>query len=125
MRLLLAAILSATILGPAPIAHADDRRWAIPFTPEWAAPQLDARPYGGPPGTEVEIFGHKLSRAVRVFYGDQPMFIVERGKDYVIAVVPQYVRHDDFIYVTDSTGRARTRFAFDVLAHRHDHWRHR
>jgi hypothetical protein len=125
MRHLVAGILSVTILGLAPIAQADRRPYAVPFTPEWAAPQLDASPYGGPPGTEVEISGHKFNSLVRVFYGDQPMFIVQRGKDFIVAVIPQYVRHDDFIYVMDSTGRARTRLPFDVLARRHDHWHHR
>jgi hypothetical protein len=122
MRLLPAALLGITILGTAPFARADDRPYAIPFTPEWAAPQLDVIPYGGPPGTEVQISGHTFHRTVRVFYGDWPMPIVQRGKSYIIAVIPQYVRHDDFIYVVDSTGRARTRYPFDVVARRHEHW---
>jgi hypothetical protein len=119
MRALRAAMLTVTMLGLAPSTRADDRPYAIPFTPEWAAPQLDAVPYGGPPGTEIEIGGHKFHRAVRAFYGDRPMLIVARGKDYIVAVIPQYVRHDDFIYVVDETGRARTRYVFDVFPRRH------
>lgn len=122
MRALRAAIVMFSVLGAAPIGHADDRPYAIPFTPEWAAPQLDALPYGGPPGTEIQIGGHKFHRYVRVFYGDQPMAIVDRGKDYIVAVIPQYVRHDDYIYVVDETGRARTRYVFDVFARRPAHW---
>lgn len=126
-RFIVAALASIALLESAGAARADDRPYAVPFTPEWAAPQLEARPYGGPPGSQVQISGAKFHQAVRVFYGDQPMPIVARGKRYVIAIIPRYVRHDDFIYVVDNTGRARTRVPFDVITrepwrYQHYHW---
>jgi hypothetical protein len=125
-RFIASVFVFIATLGTIGAPRADDRRYAIPFTPEWAAPQLDVIPYGGPPGTTVEITGHRFHKAVRVFYGDQPIPIVDHGKNYIVAVIPRYVRHDDFLYVIDSTGRARTRLPFDVLVvehRRHDHRR--
>jgi len=120
MRALRAAMLTVTMLGLAPAARAD-RPYTIPFTPEWAAPQLDAFPISGPPGTEVQIGGHKFHRDVAAFFGDQPMTTTGRGKAYIVAFIPQVWGHDDFIYVVDETGRARTRYVFDVFARRRHH----
>jgi hypothetical protein len=99
------------------VAHADDvwSRYAEPFTPQWAAPMLDVYPAGGPPGTRIEIRGSKFHRSAQVFLGDQPMPIVAFGDRFIVAVVPRYVRGDDFIYVVDGTGRARSFVPFDVI----------
>ncbi|MBS1120710.1 MAG: hypothetical protein H6Q90_2938 [Deltaproteobacteria bacterium] len=110
------AVLSLAMLGATPVAQADDRgRYAPPFTPAWAAPQLGVDPPGGPAGTRVRITGANFHRTVRVFFGDQPMPILERGRGYIVAMIPWHVRRDDFIYVVDSTGRARTVAPFDVI----------
>jgi hypothetical protein len=107
-------------------AHADRRRYyAQPFTPAWAAPQLQIRPAGGPPGTQIEISGVTFHDDVRVFYGDRPMAIVEGGRRHVVAVIPPGARGDDFIYVVDVTGRARSVVPFDVVRPRHrPYYRH-
>jgi hypothetical protein len=111
------AVVGLAISSVTPVAQADDRaaRYAQPFTPAWAAPQLDITPPGGPAGTQVQISGANFHDDVRVFYGDQPMPIVERGRKYIVATIPWNVRGDDFIYVVDSTGRARTFAAFDLI----------
>ncbi len=117
LEIVVAAAIAATI-GVAP-AEADRPRpsdYAAPFTPAWAAPQLDDNPGIGPPGTEVEISGSKFHRGVRVFYGDRPMQIIARDERHILAVIPPYVRNDDYIYVVDNTGRARTAFPFEVGA---------
>ncbi len=116
----LAGILMMTLLA-ASTAHADRRYYdAPPFTPAWAAPQLEVRPPVGPPGTQIEISGVKFHSGVRVFYGDVPMPILEVGRRYVVAVIPPGVRGDNFIYVVDNTGRARSVVPFDVVGrHRH------
>jgi len=111
-----AALCVAAVCG-AGIARADDvwSRYAEPFTPAWAAPMLEVYPEGGPPGTEVEIRGSKFHRSVQVFLGDQPMPIIAFGDRFIVAVVPRYVRGDDYIYVVDRTGRARSFVPFDVV----------
>lgn len=109
------ALVVLAMLGTTPAeAQRYRSRYAQPFTPEWAAPLLYVDPPSGPPGTTVRIGGARFHRGVRVFYGDQPMEILERGDRYVIAVIPPYARGDDFIYVVDNTGRARTEIPFEV-----------
>lgn len=114
---IVAAAVIATLLGASP---ADAQRryrpsdFAEPFTPAWAAPQLVVTPDFGPPGTEVQISGSRFHRGVQVFYGDQPMQIVAIGKRHIIAVIPRGVRHADYIYVVDNTGRARTDIPFAI-----------
>lgn len=112
-----AALLTIAVLAAAPAAQAGRGRhyYAPPFTPEWAAPQLDIRPEFGPPGTQVQIRGVTFHDNVRFFYGGQPMTILEVGRKHAIAVIPPNVRGDDFIYVVDSTGRARSFEPFDVI----------
>ncbi len=109
--------LCVATASSAGIAQADDyrSRYAEPFTPAWAAPVLDVYPAGGPPGTPVEIVGAKFHRSVQVFFGDQPMQIIELGRRHIVAVIPPYARATDFIYVVDNTGRARTVVPFDVV----------
>ena len=102
------------------VAQADRSRYAPPFTPMWAAPQLGAEPRAGAPGSYVRIYGATFHRYVQVFYGDQRMQIVEVGKRYIIAKIPWHVRHDDFIYVIDSTGRARTAEPFALYRPRYE-----
>jgi hypothetical protein len=110
------AVLCLATVSATPVAQADDRsRYAEPFTPAWAAPQLEMYPEVGPPGTQVQISGAKFHRDVEVFLGDQPMPIIERGGKYIVAVIPRYARGDDYIYVVDNTGRARTAVPFDVI----------
>src|SRR5262245_48723815 len=109
---IVAGILNVAFVVTGAVVRADDRPYAIPFTPEWAAPQLDMSPRIGPPGTEIYIFGTRFHADVGVFYGDLPMPILERGKRYIIAVIPPHPRRDDFIYVVDNTGRARTDVPF-------------
>lgn len=112
-----AAVLSCALAGIGSDASADRGRryYAPPFTPEWAAPQLEVRPEGGPPGTRVQITGVTFHDHVRLFYGGQPMPILEVGRKHAIAVIPPNARGDDFIYVIDNTGRARSFVPFDVI----------
>lgn len=108
----------ALLLGASTnLAHAD-RPYAPPFSPAWAAPQLVADPPVAPPGTAVRISGAKFHRDVQAFYGDIPMQVLEVGDRYLVAVIPHHVHHEDFIYVVDNTGRARTAEPF-ALVHRH------
>lgn len=112
-------LVIALALGASPnLAHAD-RPYGPPFTPAWAAPQLIADPPAAPPGTAVRISGAKFHRYVQAFYGDQPMQVLEVGDRYLVAVIPYHVRHEDFIYVVDNTGRARTAEPFALLRHHH------
>ena len=109
------AFVAALLMVAAP-AEADRKPrpsdYAEPFTPGWAAPLLFVTPDYGAPGMQVEISGAKFHRYVQVFYGDRPMEILAVGKRYIIAVIPWHVRHHDFIYVVDSTGRARSAVPF-------------
>jgi hypothetical protein len=116
----IAAVLSCALAGA---ASADRGRYyyAPPFTPQWAAPQLDVRPEVGPPGTRVQITGVRFHDNVRLFYGNQPMPILELGRRHAIAVIPPNARGDDFIYVVDSTGRARSFVPFDVTRRPYRH----
>jgi hypothetical protein len=117
MRPLEIVVALCVAAGSTSVAQADDRwsRYAEPFTPDWAVPVLDVYPQGGPPGTQIEIVGSKFHRSVQVFLGDQPIPIVELGRRHIIAVIPRFARGDDFIYVVDATGRARTAVPFDVV----------
>jgi hypothetical protein len=108
------AIVLVMALSTSPARAQRYHGYAPPFTPAWAAPQLHVDPPAGAPGTVVRIGGARFHRGVRVFYGDQPMQILERGDRYVVAVIPPYARGGDFIYVVDNTGRARTQVPFDV-----------
>ncbi|HEU4613864.1 MAG TPA: hypothetical protein VFS15_17345 [Kofleriaceae bacterium] len=108
------AIVFVMALSTSPAGAQRWHGYAPPFTPAWAAPQLHVDPPAGAPGTVVRIGGARFHRGVRVFYGDQPMQILERGDRYVVAVIPPYARRGDFIYVVDNTGRARTRVPFEV-----------
>jgi hypothetical protein len=120
-----AAIVAATVAASPAIADryrpAD---YAPPFTPAWAAPQLGVEPQVGRPGTQVHIFGAKFHAGLQVFFGDHPMPIVAANKREIIAMVPWNAHGQDFIYVTDNTGRARTSFPFAV-ERRHDGHYHR
>ncbi|MBA3538903.1 MAG: IPT/TIG domain-containing protein [Deltaproteobacteria bacterium] len=116
---ILAALATLALVGATPlVADADDRgRYAPPFTPQWAAPQLDLSPEVGGAGTQVVIRGTRFHKDVGVYFGDQPMPIIERGDRYLVAVIPPYARGDDYIYVVDNTGRARTFAPFQVVRH--------
>ena len=111
------AFVAALLMVAAP-ADADRRPrpsdYAQPFTPGWAAPLLVVTPDYGAPGMQVQISGAKFHRGVRVFYGDQPMEILAVGKRDILAVIPWRVQHHDFIYVVDSTGRARSAVPFAI-----------
>lgn len=118
IRLLIGLVLAVGV-GAAP---ADAQRYpqrypqdyVPPFTPYWAAPQLEVYPAIGPPGSRVEITGSKFHRGLQVFYGDRPMQILAVGNRAIVAVIPPGARGDDYIYVTDITGRARTKLPFAV-----------
>lgn len=117
LEIVVAAAIATTV-GVAP-AQADRPRpsdYAPPFTPAWAAPQLEVSPGIGPPGTEVEISGAKFHRGVQAFYGDRPMPIIARDERHLVAVIPARVGGDDYIYVVDNTGRARTAYPFELAA---------
>lgn len=107
------AVILVLALLAAPAARADDR-YASPFTPAWAAPQLSVTPEDGAPGTEVVIRGAKFHDGVSVYLGDVPMQIVRSTEREIVAVVPYGIRRDDYIYVIDPTGRARTAQLFRV-----------
>jgi hypothetical protein len=109
-RILFLAALTAALVAPE--AWAQRRDQAPPFTPGWAGPQLEARPGSGPPGTEVRISGARFRDGVRVYYGDQPMRIVDRRDRVIVAVIPRGARDDRHIYVVDPSGRARTEVRF-------------
>src|SRR5690606_18438090 len=81
--------------------------------------QLHVEPPDGPPGTWVLITGADFDRDAQVFYGDVPMPVVEVDEGRIVAIVPQ-VRGDDFIYVVDDTGRARTAVPFGMHRGRYD-----
>lgn len=122
MRAIQALLISIAAAAGTNVAQADKPAdYAPPFTPMWAAPQLTADPPVGGPGTVIQIYGAKFHRQVQAFYGNQPMQVIEVGDRYILAVIPQYVRHEDFIYVVDSTGRARTSEPFALVrrAYRH------
>lgn len=110
-------IILALALAAAP-AGADryPRSYAPPFTPEWAAPQLIVIPEVGPPGTQIEIQipGKKLHGMPQVFYGDRPMQVLGVTRHTILAVIPWRVNRDDFIYIVDPTGRARTTVPFTL-----------
>ena len=108
------AIVATLGVGAAEAQRYRPSDYAPPFTPAWAAPQLVVIPEVGPPGTEVQISGARFHRGVQVFYGDRPMEIVAIGRRHIIAVIPWRVRHDEFIYVVDNTGRARTHIPFAI-----------
>lgn len=114
---IVAAAAIATMLGAGPVEAQRRPRpadFAEPFTPAWAAPQLVVTPEFGPPGARVQISGARFHRGVQAFYGDLPMQIVAVGKRHIIAVIPWGVRHADYIYVIDNTGRARTVTPFAI-----------
>ncbi len=118
------AFVAALLMFGAPAPVSADRKprpsdYAAPFTPGWAAPQLVVTPEYGAPGMQVQISGATFHRGVQVFYGDRPMEILAVGKRDIIAVIPWHARHHDFIYVVDSTGRARTAVPFALEYPRH------
>ena len=101
------------------VAAAQDREEAArarPFTPRWAAPQLDLSPAGGPPGTSVVIRarGAEFSEVAEAYYGSLPMRILRRDDEELIVRIPPSATRDQFIYVVDRVGRARTIRAFSL-----------
>lgn len=110
-------VMTLVIIAIIAASAADAQRWRRyepPFTPAWANPQLHVFPDGGPGGTEVQIRGAKFHDGLRVFYGDRPMRILDASDRHIVAMIPWDVRHDDYIYVVDRTGRARTVVPFAV-----------
>lgn len=114
---MLEIVVALAVAGAAPAA-ADryPRSYAPPFTPDWAAPQLVVIPEVGTPGMQVEIQipGKRFHRGVQVFYGDRPMQVLGVHKHTILAVIPWRAHRDDFIYVVDPTGRARTTIPFTL-----------
>ena len=101
------------------VAAAQDREEAArarPFTPRWAAPQLELSPRGGPPGTAVAIRarGAEFSEVAEAYYGSLPMRILRREDDELVVRIPYSAARDQFIYVVDRVGRARTIRAFSL-----------
>jgi hypothetical protein len=119
MRYSMIALVTATAGVLALSSQASAQQWnpdrARPFSPQWAAPQLEVQPRGGPPGTPVRITGEGVGGAdVRAYYGDRRMEILRRGDDTLVAEIPAGVRGDDFIYVVGDGGRARTVERYDL-----------
>jgi hypothetical protein len=124
LRISLAAGLAILALGVSAPADAQRRADRVrPFTPAWAAPQLDVYPHAGRPGERVVISGARFGRGARVYYGHQPMRVLEREERRIVAVIPRGARGDRFIYVVDRTGRART-FQLFALHRRGDYYDH-
>lgn len=102
---------AAAALAFSSTASAQDRYAdrAVPFTPGWAAPQLEVTPWSAVPGEPVQVSGPGMGGdEVRVYYGDQRMRVIRRGDDSVVAIIPRDARGDRFIYAVGDTGRART-----------------
>ncbi len=116
MRYFLMALALALVAAPAAADRYPRSYDAQPFTPDWAAPQAVAIPEVGAPGTQVEIQipRKKFHGNVQVFYGDRPMQILGVNRHSILAVIPWRAYRDDFIYIVDSTGRARTTVPFTL-----------
>jgi hypothetical protein len=74
-------------------------------------------PEVGAPGTQVEIQipGKRFHKnAVQVFYGDRPMQILGVTRHSILAIIPWRAHRDDFIYLVDPSGRARTTIPFTL-----------
>ncbi len=69
---------------------------------------VSVSPPGGAPGSVVRITGTNLTGAEKVRYAKVPMAIVERGPDYVDAMIPPRASRDQFVWLAGANGQARS-----------------
>lgn len=93
-------------------------RTSEPFTVLPPAPFIASMtPEAGPPGARVRIMGKHLGPDTQLYYGEQPMPVVWRGRYALEAVIPPNARESHYLYITGPGGEARSpvRFRLELM----------